>query len=68
MENQDIRWQQRFKNFEKSFLLLKQTVQIKKPFSSPFLKVYIISIIGHKKEAGEKEFCAIRAFDRKYAA
>jgi len=31
MENQDIRWKQRFKNFKKAFLLLKETVQIKKP-------------------------------------
>jgi nucleotidyltransferase substrate binding protein (TIGR01987 family) len=31
MENQDIRWVQRFRNFEKAFLLLKETVQIKKP-------------------------------------
>jgi nucleotidyltransferase substrate binding protein (TIGR01987 family) len=31
MENKDIRWVQRFQNFEKAFLLLQETVQIKGP-------------------------------------
>jgi nucleotidyltransferase substrate binding protein (TIGR01987 family) len=31
MENQDIRWIQRFQNFEKTFLLLQETIQIKNP-------------------------------------
>ena len=31
MKNQDIRWIQRFQNFEKTFLLLQETVQIKSP-------------------------------------
>ncbi len=31
MENQDIRWIQRFQNFEKAFLLLQKTVQIESP-------------------------------------
>ncbi len=31
MENQDIRWIQRFQNFEKTFLLLQETLQIKNP-------------------------------------
>ncbi len=31
MENQDIRWIQRFQNFEKAFLLLQDTVQIENP-------------------------------------
>ncbi|GAX61306.1 nucleotidyltransferase substrate binding protein [Candidatus Scalindua japonica] len=31
MENQDIRWVQRFQNFEKAFLLLQETLQIESP-------------------------------------
>jgi nucleotidyltransferase substrate binding protein (TIGR01987 family) len=31
MKNKDIRWVQRFQNFEKAFLLLQETVQIKSP-------------------------------------
>jgi len=31
MGNQDIRWIQRFQNFEKAFLLLKETVHIESP-------------------------------------
>ena len=31
MDNQDIRWIQRFQNFEKAFLLLQETVQIESP-------------------------------------
>jgi nucleotidyltransferase substrate binding protein (TIGR01987 family) len=31
MKNKDIRWVQRFQNFEKTFLLLQETVQIKSP-------------------------------------
>ncbi|MBT3879636.1 MAG: nucleotidyltransferase [Candidatus Scalindua sp.] len=31
MDNQDIRWIQRFQNFEKAFLLLRETVQIESP-------------------------------------
>lgn len=31
MGSQDIRWVQRFQNFEKAFLLLKETVQIERP-------------------------------------
>lgn len=31
MRNQDVRWIQRFQNFEKTFLLLQETVQIKNP-------------------------------------
>ncbi len=31
MKNKDIRWIQRFQNFEKAFLLLQETVQIKSP-------------------------------------
>ncbi|GEM_PF-6219605 len=27
----DIRWKQRFQNFEKAFLLLDRTLEIKKP-------------------------------------
>ncbi|MBN1904375.1 MAG: nucleotidyltransferase substrate binding protein [Deltaproteobacteria bacterium] len=30
-KSKDIRWKQRFQNFEKSFLLLKRTLDIKKP-------------------------------------
>jgi nucleotidyltransferase substrate binding protein (TIGR01987 family) len=30
-KSMDIRWKQRFQNFEKSFLLLKRTLEIKKP-------------------------------------
>lgn len=30
-DNQDIRWKQRFQNFEKSFLLLENTLRIEKP-------------------------------------
>ncbi len=30
-KSKDIRWKQRFQNFEKSFLLLKRTLEIKKP-------------------------------------
>jgi nucleotidyltransferase substrate binding protein (TIGR01987 family) len=30
-KSKDIRWKQRFENFEKSFLLLKRTLEIKKP-------------------------------------
>lgn len=30
-ENNDIRWKQRFQNYEKSFLLLKRTLEIKNP-------------------------------------
>jgi len=31
MNNKEIRWKQRFQNFEKSFLLLKKYTNIKKP-------------------------------------
>lgn len=30
-KNNDIRWKQRFQNYEKSFLLLKRTLEIKNP-------------------------------------
>ncbi len=30
-KSKDIRWKQRFQNFEKSYLLLKRTLDIKKP-------------------------------------
>lgn len=30
-KSKDIRWKQRFQNFEKSFLLLRRTLDIKKP-------------------------------------
>lgn len=31
MNQKDIRWKQRFENFEKSFLLLKQSLEIETP-------------------------------------
>ena len=31
MNQKEIRWRQRFENFEKSFLLLKQSLEIEKP-------------------------------------
>jgi nucleotidyltransferase substrate binding protein (TIGR01987 family) len=31
MNKKDIRWKQRFQNFEKAFLLLERTLEIKKP-------------------------------------
>jgi nucleotidyltransferase substrate binding protein (TIGR01987 family) len=31
MENKDIRWQQRFQNFEKVFIRLKESLEIEKP-------------------------------------
>jgi nucleotidyltransferase substrate binding protein (TIGR01987 family) len=31
MDTQDIRWIQRFQNFEKAFLLLQETIQIENP-------------------------------------
>ncbi len=30
-ENKDIRWKQRFQNYEKSFKLLERTLKIKNP-------------------------------------
>ena len=31
MENKDTRWQQRFQNFEKAFIRLKESLEIEKP-------------------------------------
>ncbi len=30
-ENEDIRWKQRFRNYEKAFKLLERTLEIKEP-------------------------------------
>ena len=53
-EGNDIRWKQRFQNYEKSFLLLKRTLGIKNPSEAEnYEAIRNKALIDHIDRVGE---------------